>query len=122
MGEIMQNCSDEEMLALDGWEIECYSPFEIRHKDGSFATGQAADIVLQYIVDEFPLVDYSGLALGTRFHYIYDPDTIWVKLSDDDLGSVAKFDPDDNYRVGQLVKPAASSKEDLENLKVILRE
>lgn len=38
--------SDEEILEKFGWEMECESPFEIRHKDGSFATQQAAEIVL----------------------------------------------------------------------------
>jgi hypothetical protein len=37
---------DEKLLESLGWEVECHSPFEIRHKDGSFASGQAADIVL----------------------------------------------------------------------------
>lgn len=31
---------------MDGWVIECESPLEIRHTDGSFATGQAARLVL----------------------------------------------------------------------------
>lgn len=37
---------DRKILADNGWIIECESPFEIRHKDGSIATGQAAYIVL----------------------------------------------------------------------------
>jgi len=37
---------DEQLLEKHGWTLECESPFEIRHEDGSFATGQAADIVL----------------------------------------------------------------------------
>lgn len=35
----------EKILERFGWEIECNSPLEIRHKDGSFASGQAAHIV-----------------------------------------------------------------------------
>jgi hypothetical protein len=38
--------TDEALLEADGWTVECKSPFEIRHKDGSFATGQAADAVV----------------------------------------------------------------------------
>lgn len=53
---------DVSLLELYGWEIECESPFEIRHKDGSFATRQVADIILQYIKDEFTLVNYNELA------------------------------------------------------------
>ena len=40
---------NEAILAEHGWEIECYSPFEIRTKDGSFASGEAAHIVLEYL-------------------------------------------------------------------------
>ena len=36
---------DREILEKNGWTVECESPFEIRHEDGSFATGQAAIIV-----------------------------------------------------------------------------
>jgi hypothetical protein len=41
--------SDEDILLEGGWTIECFSPFEIRHEDGSFASGQAAQIVLDYL-------------------------------------------------------------------------
>lgn len=34
---------DEELLAKSGWVVECESPLEIRHGDGSFATMQAAE-------------------------------------------------------------------------------
>lgn len=43
---------DEKLLESHGWTVECESPFEIRHKDGSFATGQAADIVLAFLKEE----------------------------------------------------------------------
>jgi len=36
-------------LEKAGWIIECESPFEIRHKDGSFATGQGAKIIQEII-------------------------------------------------------------------------
>jgi hypothetical protein len=39
------------MKNLFGWEIECKSPLEIRHEDGSFATGQAAQIILNSMDD-----------------------------------------------------------------------
>lgn len=32
-----------------GWVVECLSPFEIRHEDGSFASGRAASIVLRAV-------------------------------------------------------------------------
>lgn len=34
------------LLEANGWEVECESPFEIRTKDGSFASGEAANMVL----------------------------------------------------------------------------
>jgi len=37
---------DFALLEANGWEVECHSPFEIRTKDGSFASGEAAEIVL----------------------------------------------------------------------------
>lgn len=42
---------DIQILEDNGWIIECESPFEIRHEDGSFATQQAAEIVLAYYTD-----------------------------------------------------------------------
>ena len=38
---------DKELLETNGWVIECESPFEIRHEDGSFATLNAAYIVVE---------------------------------------------------------------------------
>lgn len=38
-------------LAREGWVIECQSPLEIRHEEsGSFATGLAAQIVIEVIL------------------------------------------------------------------------
>lgn len=42
----------EEILNKNGWTVECSSPFEIRHDDGSFATGQAANLIFRSIVEE----------------------------------------------------------------------
>lgn len=42
----------EEILNSCGWEVECYSPLEIRHEDGSFATLNAAKIVINSIISE----------------------------------------------------------------------
>ena len=41
--------TDEQLLEMNGWTMECQSPFEIRHKDGSFATLNAAKIILESI-------------------------------------------------------------------------
>ncbi len=39
--------SDEELLNSFGWSIECESPLEVSHTDGSFASGQA----VKYLID-----------------------------------------------------------------------
>lgn len=45
---------DIELLEANGWEVECLSPFEIRHEDGSFATLNAAKIVLENLRADKP--------------------------------------------------------------------
>jgi len=40
---------DKELLREDGWEVECESPFEIRDKDGNFASGSAAYMILDWL-------------------------------------------------------------------------
>jgi len=42
----------KEILENNGWVVECESPLEIRHDDGSFATMQAAQIVLDSLSNE----------------------------------------------------------------------
>jgi hypothetical protein len=45
-----------EILKKAGWEIECISPFEIRHSEsGSFATGLAAYAVAENLMTEMKL-------------------------------------------------------------------
>lgn len=42
---------EKKLLEENDWIVECESPFEIRHKDGgSFASGLAASIVLDYYI------------------------------------------------------------------------
>jgi hypothetical protein len=41
-----------DLLESLGWTVECESPFEIRHEDGSFATQNAAKIVMADIIKE----------------------------------------------------------------------
>lgn len=46
---------DIQLLRKHGWETECESPFEVRHRDGDFATKQAAYYVLlvcQHMLEE----------------------------------------------------------------------
>ena len=43
----------EAFLCKAGWTVECESPLEIRNQDdGTFASGQAAQIVIDYIISE----------------------------------------------------------------------
>ena len=39
----------QQLLEEDGWTVECESPLEIRHDDGSFASGNAALILMDYL-------------------------------------------------------------------------
>jgi len=47
------NKETEQILSFEGWVVECYSPLEICHEDGSFATLNAAKIVIEQIVNEY---------------------------------------------------------------------
>lgn len=38
----------KELLEKYGWVVDCESPLEIRHNDGSVASGQAAHIVVMH--------------------------------------------------------------------------
>lgn len=83
---------DELLLKAEGWEVECESPFEIRHEDGSFASGQAAQMVLSVLREEMQIMTFNELAQGARFSYPTDSDIVWIKLSDEGCGLVAKYD------------------------------
>ena len=49
--------SDKDVLEEAGWIIECENPLEIRTKDGSFVTQEAAFIVLSDLRQEFSKKD-----------------------------------------------------------------
>lgn len=57
--------SNKDLLKENGWEIECESPFEIRHEDGSFASMNAAYI----IVEELRLSDVMSSVLLIKDAY-----------------------------------------------------
>ena len=44
------NAEEREALQHYGWTAECEHPLEIRHGDGSTATGQAANTVIHDVV------------------------------------------------------------------------
>ena len=39
----------KQKLEEAGWAVECESPLEIRHEDGSFASLNAAEMVIDYL-------------------------------------------------------------------------
>lgn len=45
--------TDEAIFKHYGWEVECQSPFEIKHEDGSSASGQAAWLIKNFLEEEF---------------------------------------------------------------------
>jgi len=67
---------DEKLLEASGWVVECGSPFEIRTEDGSFATNEAAQIVLWSLRDEYNKEDIRNITIDE------DDDDIIVSLSD----------------------------------------
>jgi hypothetical protein len=42
----------EKLLKENGWVVECFSPLEISHEDGSFASGSAAKILISQLQEE----------------------------------------------------------------------
>lgn len=51
----------EEVLNKHGWFIECHSPYELRHEDGSFASGQAADMVCDSVLENDIIEEYEKI-------------------------------------------------------------
>ena len=47
---------DMKLLEENGWEVECESPFEIRSKDGGFASENAAYMILASLKEEAKIV------------------------------------------------------------------
>lgn len=48
-----ERISTEEMLEAMGWTITCQSPFEIEHTEGSRASGQATQMVIDAVIEEY---------------------------------------------------------------------
>ena len=123
--------SDEDLLVFNGWHVECASPFEIRHEDGSFATKQAADLILSSLKEESVVMKFRELALGARFSYLgklnkpFSHQRVWIKISNEGFGQIVEYDPDSikskNW-IGQQHCSFASSKEELETTDVVLLE
>ena len=43
----------EQYIESQGWIIECESPLEMRHEDSSFATYNAAEIIIKELTKEY---------------------------------------------------------------------
>lgn len=56
-----QFLKEEEILEKYGWSIDCESPYELSHEDGSFASGAAAHYVKNAILEEFINDQYEDL-------------------------------------------------------------
>lgn len=82
------NEQDEKLLEKYGWTVECYSPFEIRTKDGSFARDEASQYVLDGIrmenyYDELNQKDFINDKILDSIYYSIiseggDGDAIWL--------------------------------------------
>lgn len=75
--------SEEKLLEENGWTVECYSPFEIRHYDGSFATMSAAYSVLDELRYESRSSDSIGDMLLIKDAYkanLIDKDAFITKM------------------------------------------
>lgn len=53
----------EKFLENIGWCLECHSPFEISHPDGSFARGAAADYLLNGLKEDY-LEEWESVGLN----------------------------------------------------------
>lgn len=80
---------DIELLEKYGWMVECESPFEIRDKDGNFASGIAAKIVLDFYRDQdsppptyFVLRKYNCGTLDMKTGKV-DSDIIGITTNED---------------------------------------
>lgn len=60
----------DKLLEKNGWTIECQSPFEIRHYDGSFATMNAAYAIVENLRNSSILEEMSALRDAFKFKLI----------------------------------------------------
>ena len=72
---------DKKLLKKYGWVVECESPFEISNSEGSFASGEAAYIILSHLqdnnkclLDEFKKSFYEDLTPEERLEIINEYD------------------------------------------------
>lgn len=116
----------ELLLQVGGWNLLCISPFEIEHQDGSFASGRAAEIILDDLERETKIMKFPELALGARFRYLKQPNgRIWIKINEDGCGLIAEYDVkyivDKNW-TGQQICSFCDTEDQMNELELILEE
>ena len=68
-----------KLLKENGWEIECETPFEIRHENGSFASMNAAYIVAENL--RFSGITANVLLIKNAYKAeLIDKDTFITKM------------------------------------------
>jgi hypothetical protein len=85
--------TNEEILESNGWQIDCESPFEISHEDGSFATLNAANIVLQSFKE---YITHSNAPIEIAKHYFFTDRQVQISNNKTHLisGYVESFETD----------------------------
>ncbi len=73
--QMKYNTQDADLCQRYSWLIESLSPFEIRHADGSFATGQAAEIVLRHLQEQDAEI-VKGLKRCPSCFTVYSPEAL----------------------------------------------
>ena len=64
------NLITRQNLEDAGWTVECEIPLEIRHKDGSFATGQAGQLLVsEFSPKAFEPASWKPTDAAIRQHY-----------------------------------------------------
>lgn len=67
------NEKDRKLLEFNGWIVECESPFEIRRsKTESFATNEAAKLILNSLKTEAEFENNLILETATQYTEIYN--------------------------------------------------
>ena len=95
------------LLEKNGWVVECESPFQIRHENGSFASGLAVELILKSLkekvgnkkiiendlknwdVYEAPtgnifikFGDSYAIAIGTKNNLVPDKKNVWSNTAE----------------------------------------
>lgn len=85
----------DEILKDEGWTVECESPFEIRHIDGSFVSGLGAVHLVESLREErttYRFITYGAKNLDGTSNYNY-----WNEVIDiSPMEFIKKVENDEN--------------------------